>query len=259
MVSNLYGKLKNSDESASCICKRPAQLLLWLVISAIISFIFILPYCYDRIKTYSNVWNQFNDGRDQRWTDTKKTSDMGSYPSPSLHTWFFGTSDIGSDSDMTSDMNSDKIMTSDTDLDTDILRTRVSAHLFSWHQNFRSCLQIQINIKKLYAYMDIHLFPLLNWNFTGGLLKKMIISSVVLRMNNEFYISPSEKFLPVSLSFDAFFMEGLLLLVCCLWFSDFFTFPSLPFYRPQQYWPIRCKRRLVRNKQRSADKEEVGI
>ena len=55
VVSNLYGKLKNSEESASFICKRPAQLFLWLVISAILSFIFILPYCYDRIKTYSHV------------------------------------------------------------------------------------------------------------------------------------------------------------------------------------------------------------
>ena len=60
VVSNLYGRLKNSDEiGASCICKRPAQLFLWLVISAILSFIFFLPYCYDRIKPYSNVWNQF--------------------------------------------------------------------------------------------------------------------------------------------------------------------------------------------------------
>ena len=56
VVSNLYGKLKNSDDiGASCICKRPAQVFVWLVISAIVSFIFFLPYCYDRIKPYSNV------------------------------------------------------------------------------------------------------------------------------------------------------------------------------------------------------------
>ena len=56
VVSNLYGKLKNSDDiGASCICKRPAQVFVWLVISAIVSFIFFLPYCYDRIKPISNV------------------------------------------------------------------------------------------------------------------------------------------------------------------------------------------------------------
>ena len=51
VVSNLYGKLKNSaDISASCICKRPSQFFKWLVISTIVSFIFVLPNCYDRIK-----------------------------------------------------------------------------------------------------------------------------------------------------------------------------------------------------------------
>ena len=156
VVSNLYGKLKNSDGGASCICKRPAQLFLWLVISAIVSFIFILPSCYDCIKTYSNVWNQFNEGRDQRWTDT--TSEFGhefvSESESASSTWFFGTSDT------------DRVMTSNTDTGSDTLmsetrilvwtrtwlRTCVSAHLWSWHQNFRSCIQSQINMKRYYTW-----------------------------------------------------------------------------------------------------------
>ena len=55
VVSNLYGKLKNFDEGASCICKRPAQLFLWLVISAIVSFIFILPSCYAVVLLHQNI------------------------------------------------------------------------------------------------------------------------------------------------------------------------------------------------------------
>ena len=50
MISDLNGKLKNSDVDASCICKRPSQLFLGLIVSALFSVICIFPNCYYHIK-----------------------------------------------------------------------------------------------------------------------------------------------------------------------------------------------------------------
>ena len=154
MLSNLYGKLKNSDENASCICKCPAQLFLWLVISAIVSFIFILPYCFDRIKTYSNVWNQCNECRDQRRTDTDKLETRTCSKHAHVRnlvrtrTWLPTKSWLRTRA---------CLKTSETDSDTDILRTRVSAHLWSCHQNFCSCFQ------NYGSYTILMLFWMINW------------------------------------------------------------------------------------------------